>query len=45
MDLLKFLHKNTKIIAGNSYMYCSTGVPQGFLTSPILFDIFAENLL
>lgn len=43
--MLKFIHSNLKIHLGESYYFTSKGVPQGLTTSPILFNIYVEELM
>jgi hypothetical protein len=45
MELIKFLHANMTVKIGNETTTINKGVPQGFSTSPQLFNIFAEPLI
>lgn len=45
IDLLKFIHKNLRVCLAGQQTTTSKGVPQGFSSSPILFDIYVESLL
>lgn len=43
--MIEYIHRNLKICLGNAYAYTTQGVPQGLITSPILFNIVANELL
>jgi hypothetical protein len=45
VKLLKFIHSNIRIEMGLKSITTSKGVPQGLTTSPLLFDIYVEQLL
>lgn len=45
IQLLHFIHSNIRVSMGEKEVTTSRGVPQGLITSPILFDIYVEDLL
>jgi retron-type reverse transcriptase len=45
VKLLEFIHSNIRIEMGSKSVTTSKGVPQGLTTSPLLFDIYVEQLL
>lgn len=45
LQLTRFILSNLKVRMGNYEVPVSNGVPQGLLTSPMLFNIFAEPVL
>jgi hypothetical protein len=45
IQLLKFLHDNMKIQIGEITVNSSRGVPQGMISSPMLFNIYSEEIL
>ena len=44
-DLLKYIHKNLKVVYNDKKCTPETGVPQGSQTSPSLFNIYSEEQL
>ena len=45
MDLLQFIHEKTVVVIGKREIKTNKGVPQGNISSPILFNIATEDLL
>ena len=45
LNLLKFIHQQTKVVIGDEEVITNKGVPQGNLTSPLLFNIATEDLI
>jgi len=45
MDLLNFLIKNSYLEINGSKYRIKKGVPQGSIISPLLFDIFMDDLI
>lgn len=45
IQILKFVHQNLRIKLGNKDCNIERGVPQGCTTSPMLFNIYTEELL
>lgn len=45
IEIIKFIHSNIRIKLGGKKCHTETGVPQGLMSSPILFNVFVEDLL
>lgn len=45
LQLLQFIHGNMEVSMGNKSCKTGKGVPQGMMTSPMLFNVFMESLL
>jgi hypothetical protein len=45
LDMVRFLFENSSVSFGRTLSKMSTGVPQGFTSSPLLFDIYTLDLI
>ncbi len=45
LQLLIYLHENLTITIGNEEFKINRGVPQGMSSSPVLFNIFMEEII
>ena len=45
IKLLQFIHCNLVTTFGSSQVTTNTGVPQGLSSSPMLFNLYTENII
>jgi hypothetical protein len=45
LRILEFIHHNLRVSLGTNEVTTSRGVPQGLTTSPLLFNIYVEDIL